>query len=592
MISSSFLSFSRRQYVLCAFLLGAIGSSESFRPNALRVGRTAETLTNDRKQTPSFSSPVILGYGSPERTDEALVGIEFETTTKAVKIQANGTIGDNDIIVVNNSNNDEQMASQAVSVDEGLHGMIGRNGMEHSSQPNERYRAISLQAVDKIADKHPEIIPHLDDIRLSGLIFPFKASPYFVDELIDWSVGSEKVKDDPFYRLVFPTLDMLSSQHRQKLVDAKATQDPALLMQVVAEIRSDLNPHPAGQKTLNAPKAGTSSDNDEKKEESISKSLTGVQHKYSETVLVFPAAAQTCHAYCTYCFRWAQFIGDDELRFAQKEANSLFDYLADHPEVSDILMTGGDPMIMQTRSLKQYLEPLCDPTFLPHLQNVRIGTRSLTFWPQRFTTDKDADELIELMRRVREEGGRHLAIMAHLGHPRELSTQKVRHAITRIQTEAFATIRSQSPIMRGINDDASLWAEKWKVETQLGIIPYYMFLARDTGAQKFFEVPLTKAQRIYSDALRNCSGLIRTVRGPSMSCTPGKVEVTGVEEILGHKAFVLRFLQCRDEAWIGRPFFAKYDPKAVWFDDLEPLPGMELPWDENGIPKPIAPSLN
>ncbi len=72
----------------------------------------------------------------------------------------------------------------------------------------------------------------------------------------------------------------------------------------------------------------------------------------------------------------------------------------------------------------------------------------------------------------------------------------------------------------------------------------------------------------------------------------GKVEVTGVEEILGHKAFVLRFLQCRDEDWIGRPFFAKYDPDAVWFDDLEPLPGMELPWDENGIPKPVISALN
>jgi hypothetical protein len=77
-----------------------------------------------------------------------------------------------------------------------------------------------------------------------------------------------------------------------------------------------------------------------------------------------------------------------------------------------------------------------------------------------------------------------------------------------------------------------------------------------------------------------------------MSCTPGKVEVTGVEEFMGQKVFVLRFLQCRDEAWIGRPFFAKYDPKAVWFDELEPLDGMELPWDESGLPRPIWPALN
>ena len=435
-------------------------------------------------------------------------------------------------------------------------------------------RAISLQALDKVAEKHPQIEPYLDDIRLAGLVFPFKVSPYFVDELIDWD--AENLKDDPHYRLVFPTMDMLEPHHQKVLRAAKESGDPAELIQTVADIRADLNPHPAGQKQLNAPK------NDD---------LTGVQHKYSETVLVFPAAAQTCHAYCTYCFRWAQFIGDDELRFAQKEANSLFNYLGEHPEISDILMTGGDPMVMKTKSLAQYLEPLTDPNFLPHIKNIRIGTRSLTFWPQRFTTDADADEVIELLRRVREEGGRHVAIMAHLGHWRELEPQIFKDAVYRIQKEAFATIRSQSPIMRGINDDADVWAKKWRTEVNMGIIPYYMFMARDTGAQQYFDVPMVRAQRLYSDALRNCSGLIRTARGPSMSCTPGKVEVTGVEEIFGHKAFVLRFLQCRDEGWIGRPFFAKYDPEAVWFDDLEPLPGMELPWDENGLPKPVPPLI-
>ncbi|CAB9520822.1 Putative L-lysine 2,3-aminomutase aq_1632 [Seminavis robusta] len=463
-----------------------------------------------------------------------------------------------------------EISSKAVEVD-GLNNIIGTNGVA-PSQPNERYKAISLQALDKVAEKHPQLNAHMEDIRLSGLIFPFKASPYYVDELIDWD--AEDLREDPFYRLVFPTMDMLIPEHQEKLRKAHAAGDPAALIQTVADIRADLNPHPAGQKQLNAPK------NDD---------LTGVQHKYSETVLVFPAAAQTCHAYCTYCFRWAQFIGDDELRFAQKEADSLFNYLAEHEEVSDILMTGGDPMVMKTRSLAQYLEPFTDPTFLPHIKNLRIGTRSLSFWPQRFTTDADADEVIELLRRVREEGGRHIAIMAHLSHQRELSTPKFKAAVNRIQKEAFATIRSQSPVMRGINDDADVWAQKWRLETQMGIIPYYMFMARDTGAQQFFDVPLVRAQRIYSDAIRNCSGLIRTARGPSMSCTPGKVEVTGVEEILGHKAFVLRFLQCRDENWVGRPFFAKYDPKAVWFDDLEPLPGMKLPWDESGLPRPVDP---
>lgn len=457
---------------------------------------------------------------------------------------------------------------------EGSNNIVGTLGID-TDQPNERYKAISLKGLDKLADKHPEIKPYLDDIKLAGLIFPFKASPYFVDELVNWQ--AENLREDPFYKLVFPTMDMLSSAHQEKLRTAKAAGDPANLIKVVAAIRDELNPHPAGQKTLNAPK------ND---------ALTGVQHKYSETVLVFPAAAQTCHAYCTYCFRWAQFIGNDELRFAQKEADSLFKYLGEHTEVSDILMTGGDPMIMRTKSLAQYLEPFTDPNFLPHVKNLRVGTRSLTFWPQRYTTDADADQLISLLRRVRENGKRHIAIMAHLGHDRELSTAKFADAVSRLQKEGLVTIRSQSPIMRGINDNSEVWARKWRKEVSMGIVPYYMFMARDTGAQHYFDVPMVKAQRLFNDALRNCSGLIRTVRGPSMSCTPGKVEVTAVEEVLGQKAFVCRFLQCRDENWIGRTFFAKYDENAVWFDDLEPLPGMELPWDNNGLPKPTFPALN
>ena len=181
-----------------------------------------------------------------------------------------------------------------------------------------------------------------------------------------------------------------------------------------------------------------------------------------------------------------------------------------------------------------------------------LAAASPRFWPQRFTTDNDADELHALLKEVKEVGNRHIAIMAHLGHVRELQTEKVRDAIHRLRQEAGVIIRSQSPVMRGINDDAEVWAEKWREEVRLGIVPYYMFMARDTGAQAFFNVPLVRGQRLYADAIRSTSGLCRTARGPSMSCTPGKVEVCGVQNIMGTDAFVLRFLQCRDESWVGK----------------------------------------
>ena len=113
-------------------------------------------------------------------------------------------------------------------------------------------------------------------------------------------------------------MDMLTQEHQDLLNNACDAGDPKEIKATVEVIREALNPHPAGQKTLNAPKKAE---------------LTGVQHKYAETVLFFAAAAQTCHAYCTYCFRWAQFIGDADLRFAQKDADSLFDYLEEHEEV-------------------------------------------------------------------------------------------------------------------------------------------------------------------------------------------------------------------------------------------------------------------
>ena len=67
-----------------------------------------------------------------------------------------------------------------------------------------------------------------------------------------------------------------------------------------------------------------------------------------------------------------------------------------------------------------------------------------------------------------------------------------------------------------------------------------------------------------------------------MSCEPGKVQVMGVERLLGKEIFLLRFLQCRDPSWLGRIFWAKFDESATWFDELEAIEGSELPWDKQG----------
>jgi L-lysine 2,3-aminomutase len=297
-----------------------------------------------------------------------------------------------------------------------------------------------------------------------------------------------------------------------------------------------------------------------------------MQHKYRETVLFFPSQGQTCHAYCTYCFRWPQFVGMDDMKFASREAGELVAYLRAHPEVTSVLFTGGDPLVMRTAVLRSYIEPLLEAR-LEHLASIRIGTKAITYWPYRFLSDRDADDLLRLFDEVRA-AGKHLALMAHVTHPRELMPPPVEQAVRRIQATG-AIIRCQAPLVRHVNDDPFAWADMWRREVALGAVPYYMFVERDTGPKSYFEVPLARALAIFRAAYQRVSGLARTVRGPSMSATAGKIVINGVTRIGPDEVFVLQFLQARDPSWVGRPFLAYFDPMATWIDELRPALGAE-----------------
>jgi L-lysine 2,3-aminomutase len=216
----------------------------------------------------------------------------------------------------------------------------------------------------------------------------------------------------------------------------------------------------------------------------------GMQHKYQETVLFFPGQGQTCHAYCSYCFRWAQFVGDADLKFASREAAQLVDYVRDNPQVSSVLITGGDPMVMKTAVLRRYIEPLLRAK-LPSLHSIRIGTKALAYWPYRFTEGEDADDFLRLIGEVKA-AGKHFALMAHSSHSRELEPEVARQAVERV-LNAGAVIRCQAPLIRKVNDNANVWAQLWRRQVQLGMVPYYMFVERDTGAKACFEVPLARA---------------------------------------------------------------------------------------------------
>lgn len=418
-------------------------------------------------------------------------------------------------------------------------------------------------------DQIPQV-QHLSDEQRFGIqvlakVLPFRVNQYVIDELIDWT----NIPNDPIFQLTFPQPGMLEEQDFNRIAGlVRSEADKFTLHNAVREIRNRLNPHPGEQKTLNVPTI----DN---------KEIKGLQHKYRETVLFFPGRGQTCHSYCTFCFRWAQFIGDKDLKFASNEADQLYQYLRIHKDVTDLLVTGGDPMVMKASHLRQYLLPILERDF-EHIQNIRIGTKSLSFWPYRYISDEDSEELLDVLREL-VRSGKHVAIMTHFNHWREMETPMAIEAIMRLR-ETGVVLRSQSPLVRNINDDPNVWSKMWRNQTRMGIIPYYMFVERDTGARNYFEVPLYRTWQIYRDAIKQVSGLSRTVRGPSMSTTPGKVEIQGTAEIHGEKVFVLRMIQGRNPEWVQRPFFARYDESAKWLTDLKPAFGEKRFFFEDECP--------
>jgi KamA family protein len=418
-------------------------------------------------------------------------------------------------------------------------------------QPFKVFTERNLEQIPQLQRLSPALI---FDMKVVSQVLPFRVNEYVLNELIDW----KNIPDDPIFQLLFPQPQMLSEEAFARVANLMVKgADTTELKRVVKEIRADLNPHPAGQMELNVPRMDA-------------EPIPGLQHKYRETALFFPSQGQTCHSYCSFCFRWAQFVGDKDLRFASKEVGDLVQYLRSHPSISDVLFTGGDPMVMSASNLRRYLEPLLAPE-LDHVRNIRIGTKSLTFWPQRYVSDPDADDLLRLFDEL-VAAGKHVALMAHYNHWREMDTGVAQAAIRRVR-ETGVMLRSQGPLLRHINDDEHVWARMWSDQVSLGIVPYYMFVERDTGAKRYFEVPLARAHAIYRKAQEQTSGLGRTARGPSMSAGPGKVEVQGDTVINGEHVFALRFLQARDPSWVHRPFFARYDESATWLDDLKPAFG-------------------
>lgn len=412
------------------------------------------------------------------------------------------------------------------------------------------YNKNNIQGISQIKHISRELI---DGILLAAEVLPFRVTNYVIENTINWN----NIPDDPVFQMTFPLPAMLKKSDFDLLAGLSKYKDNRF-RQAVYEIRKRMNPNPSEQAN-NRPLLNDNL-------------ATGIQHKYPQTVLFFPAHGQICHSYCSFCFRWSQFVQphyDDIVFFSAKSSEQLTDYLRQKKMVTDVLITGGDPMVMNTQHLENYINPLLLPEF-EHIQTIRIGTKALSYWPRRFLTDPDSDDLFRLIDKV-TKAGKHFTLMVHINHLQEIETPTAIEAINRLRN-AGVIMRHQSPILRHINDSSMSWQQLLNQLIRLGIIPYYMFIERDTGPYDYFSIPLKKALDVYQGVMKNVSGLSKTMRGPIMSAAIGKIELRDIVTISEQDYFLLHYLQARDRNLVNKHFLAKYKSHAKWITDLELIP--------------------
>ncbi|KMP10718.1 radical SAM protein [Candidatus Nitromaritima sp. SCGC AAA799-A02] len=279
--------------------------------------------------------------------------------------------------------------------------------------------------------------------------------------------------------------------------------------------------------------------------------VKGLEHKYTSTALLL--VNEVCAAYCRFCFRKRLFM--DENEEVTKDVSEGLEYIRQHPEISNVLLTGGDPLIMSTSKLSPIIEKLRE---IDHVKIIRIGSKIPAFNPYRIINDPSLHEMI----RTYSADEKKIYIMAHFNHPRELTPVAVKGLNMLMQSGAIVV--NQTPMIRGVNDNPEVLAELFNRLSFIGVPPYYVFLCRPTLGNQTFSVPVEKGYEIFEKARSLCSGLAKRAR-LVMSHETGKVEVVGVSE--GQVFF--KYNRAADPENNSRFVVFDSNPEACWFDDYE-----------------------
>ena len=279
--------------------------------------------------------------------------------------------------------------------------------------------------------------------------------------------------------------------------------------------------------------------------------IPGLEHKYHSTALFL--VSNVCDGICRYCFRKRVFIDSQSTRL--RDIPEAIKYVRKHSEITNVLLTGGDPLVLKTSELENIIRQL---RTIDHVEIIRIGTKIPAFNPFRILDDPTLPDMIETY----STGRKKIYMMTHFVHPRELTEPAVK-AVHLLQ-KAGALIANQTPLIRELNDDPQVLAELLGKLSYIGAVPYYIFQCRPALGNKAYTVPIEEGYKIVEHAKALVSGLAKRVRFV-MSHSAGKIEIAAITK----NRVYFKFHRAADDEDSGRFLVLKRNPRAYWLDDYD-----------------------
>lgn len=217
----------------------------------------------------------------------------------------------------------------------------------------------------------------------------------------------------------------------------------------------------------------------------------GIVHRYPDRVLL--KAVHICPVYCRFCFRREMVGPQGNGTLSAQELSLALDYIRSHEEIWEVILTGGDPLVLSPRRLSAIMEGL---KAIPHVRIVRFHTRVPVVDPDRID-----DALVDALK----SSGKTTYVALHANHPREMTAQ-ARAACARMIDAGIAMV-SQSVLLKGINDDPSVLADLMRAFVETRIKPYYLHHPDLAPGTSHFRLDIEEGQKIVAALRGRISGL-------------------------------------------------------------------------------------